>query len=116
MVWWRLFKQIYYRYPLVGSYSDLIVVPEQIMPLFCQYCGAFAATRLFVEVAIPTSMVLSTEKVMTIDQTRFPNSLRLPRDKARDFLPQFNYSYDELVANFPKDMFYVHPIKLSKWK
>ena len=112
----RLFRRVYYRYPLLGGYSDMIVVPEEVMPRFCQYCGAFAAARLFVEVAIPTAMVLCSNKVQAIDNTNFPDSLRLPRDKARDFLPHFNYSYNELVAHFPKDMLYIHPIKLSKWK
>lgn len=116
MLLYRLFGQVYYRYPLMGGYSDMIVVPAEVMPQFCQYCGAFAASRLFVEVAIPTAMVLCSPKIQSIANIKMNQSLILPRDKARDFLPQFNYSYDELVANFPKDMFYVHPIKLSKWK
>ena len=116
LIWYRVFQRIYFSYPLVGGYSDLIVVPNTVMPIFTQYCGAFAAARLFVEIAIPTSMILCCDKVQTLKQIKMNNSLLLPRDKAHDFLPQFNYSYDELVANFPKDMFYVHPIKLSKWK
>lgn len=116
MLWLRLFRRVYFRYPLLGGYSDMIVVPTEVMPRFCQYCGAFAAARLFVEVAIPTAMALCSNKTQAIDSTNFPDSLRLPRDKARDFLPQFNYSYNELVAHFPKNMLYIHPIKLSKWK
>ena len=113
---WYIFRKLYYNYPLVAGYSDMIVVPAGIMPRFCQYCGAFAASRLFVEIAIPTSMVLCTNKIQTIEQTNYPDSLRIPRDKDRNFLPQYNYSYNELEDNFPKDMFYIHPIKLSKWK
>ena len=113
---YRILQRIYFSYPLVGGYSDLIVVPNSIMATFCQYCGAFAAARLFVEIAIPTSMILCCDKVQTLKQIKMNDSLLLPRDKARDFLPQYNYSYDELEKDFPKNMFYIHPIKLSKWK
>lgn len=116
LVWFRLFGKVYYRYPLIGGYSDLIVIPGDVMPAFCQYCGAFAAARLFVEIAIPTSMVLCCDKVETISDIKMNKSLLLPRDKSRDFLQQYNFSYDKLINEFPQDMLYIHPVKLSKWK
>ena len=116
LIRYHILQRIYFSYPLVGGYSDLIVVPNSVMATFCQFCGAFAAARLFVEIAIPTSMILCCDKVQTLKQIKMNNSLLLPRDKDRDFLPQDNYSYAELEKNFPSDMFYIHPIKLSKWK
>lgn len=116
LFYYRILQRIYFSYPLVGGYSDLIVVPNTVMATFCQYCGAFAAARLFVEIAIPTSLILCCDKIQTLKQIKMNDSLILPRDKARDFLPDLNYSYAELEKNCPQDMFYIHPIKLSKWK
>ena len=116
ILYYRILQRLYFSYPLVGGYSDMIVVPNTVMPKFCQYCGAFSAARLFVEIAIPTSMILCSEKVQTIQEIRMKDSLILPRNKDRDFLPKFNHSYDQLVSAFPEDMLYIHPIKLSQWK
>ena len=116
ILYYRLLQRLCFSYPLVGGYSDMIVVPNTVMPKFCQYCGAFSAARLFVEIAIPTSMILCSEKVQTIREIRMKDSLILPRNKDRDFLPKFNHSYDQLVSAFPEDMLYIHPIKLSQWK
>ena len=116
IIWFRILGQVYYRYPLIGGYSDMIVVPADVMPLFCQYCGAFAATRLFVEVAIPTAMVLCSPKVQSIANIKMNQSLILPRDNNKNFLPDCNFSYEKLVKIFPADMLYIHPVKLSKWK
>ena len=116
ILYYRILQRLYFSYPLVGGYSDMIVVPNTVMPKFCQYCGAFSAARLFVEIAIPTSMILCSEKVQTIQDICMKDSLILPRNKDRDFLPKFNHSYDQLVSAFPEDMLYIHPIKLSQWK
>lgn len=116
ILYYHILQRLYFSYPLVGGYSDMIVVPNTVMATFCQYCGAFAAARLFVEIAIPTSMILCSEKVQTIQDIRMKDSLILPRNKDRDFLPPLNHSYDQLVSAFPKDMLYIHPVKLSQWK
>ena len=44
---------------MVTGYSDILLLTENIMAMFCQYVGAFSAAGLFVEIAIPTSIVLS---------------------------------------------------------
>lgn len=116
MLRYRIFGQVYYRYPLMGGYSDMIVVPAEVMPQFCQYCGAFAAARLFVEVAIPTTMVLCSPKIQSIADIKMNQSLILPRDNNKNFLPDCNFSYEKLIKAFPSNMLYIHPVKLSKWK
>lgn len=116
MLLYRILGQVYYRYPLIGGYSDMIVVPAEVMPQFCQYSGAFAASRLFVEVAIPTAMVLCSPKIQSIANIKMNQSLILPRDNNKNFLPTCNFSYEKLINVFPSDMLYIHPVKLSKWK
>jgi hypothetical protein len=29
---------------------------------------------------------------------------------------KFHFRIDDLLANFPEEKLYIHPIKLSKWK
>ena len=116
MIWYRLFGQIYYRYPLISGYSDMIVVPADIMPRFCQYCGAFSGARLFVEIAIPTAMVLSSPRIQSIADIHMNKFLIFPRKGEKNILTSCNFSYDKLVREFPKDMLYIHPVKLSQWK
>ena len=61
---WLIVKSINFirpykvRYPLVRGFSDIVIVPQFLINKFCYYCGIFAAANLFVEIAIPTTMVL----------------------------------------------------------
>lgn len=51
-------------YPLAFGYSDFVVVPQKAMSEFCRLCGVFAAINLFVEVAIPTALLLACGRVV----------------------------------------------------
>ena len=53
------------HYPLVWAYSDILLIPADVMDSFTTYCGAFAATGLFVEYAIPTALVFSSNDIIT---------------------------------------------------
>lgn len=116
ILWYYLLQRIYFSYPLVGGYSDMIVVPGNVMPRFCQYCGAFAAAKLFVEIAIPTSMILCSEKVQTLEQIKMNGLGLLDRNPNLDFISKLGFSYNKLVDEYPENVLYIHPIKLSKWK
>jgi len=52
-------------YPMAGSYSDIAVVSKYSIKKFCYYCGIFAASHLFVEWALPTSLVLACKKIIS---------------------------------------------------
>lgn len=102
-------------YPLVGGYADILVLTSDMMDKFTLYCGAFAATSLFVEFAIPTALVLSTDKLkFTTDLKMKSGVMWPPQDKI--FAEKYNYSLSKLVENYPQDTLYFHPVKLSKWK
>ena len=102
------------NYPLVGCYSDSLFITSDAMSSFCTYCGAFAATNLFVEVAIPTALILSTKKL------KFDKDIKLHNGalwtKSIHLLDKYGYSLEKLINDFPKDKFFLHPVKLSKWK
>ena len=103
------------QYPLVGGYSDIFLVTRNVMPKFCQYCGAFSANKLWVEIAIPTSLVLSTTK-LKFDRDINLHGTALWGDKRRGMMEKEDKSVRNLIASFPKENLFLHPVKLSQWK
>lgn len=119
LMWHLIIKKIPFSrtldYPLVAGYSDIYLVTEKEMPKFCQYCGAFAATKLFVEIATPTSLVLVAD---SIKQDKELNIQRgdMRKKEAQDIAEKYQFKLDALIKDFPESKLYLHPIKLSKWK
>jgi hypothetical protein len=110
-----LFKKNKLNYPLIGSYSDIVIVPNSNLNKFIDYCGAFAASNLFVEIALPTSLLLAFSKVIS------ENDLKLKGETYWYYNHQncelkYKKSIKYLTENFDQKSLYVHPIKLSKWK
>lgn len=102
------------NYPLIGCYSDTFLVTAGAMDKFCTYCGAFAATCLHVELAIPTALILASEKVKFQHDLKLNNGALWP--STIGILDKYNYNLKELIRDFPQDKFFLHPIKLSKWE
>jgi hypothetical protein len=115
-------------YPLVGAYSDIFIVPGTSIKKFIHYAGIFAATALFVEIALPSALVLSSDIIVTEDDTAFNGVALWPegwlniqdkdmevRAKGYSELDNYDYSLKKLLSNFPKTYLYLHPVKLSKW-
>lgn len=102
------------KYPLVAGYSDIFIITADVMDKFAQYCGIFAATRLFVEIAIPTAMVLSSDHIK-IDKDVKLKGGAMWEDDDFNILKPYNNKLANLMNEFPQDKFYLHPIKLSKW-
>ena len=112
----KLFHVEYHlKYPMVGSYSDVFVVHSDTLKEFCHYCGVFAATELFVEIALPTSLVLSADEIVTETQLKLRGKALWTSDDYK-ILEKFEGQLDILLNNFPSDCLYLHPIKLSQWK
>ena len=103
------------KYPLVWAYSDILLIPADVMPKFANYCGAFAATRLFVEMAIPTALILSADNIKLGNDVKLkPGAMWFEQDFK--ILEGYNNSLEKLFREFPEGKLYLHPIKLSKWK
>lgn len=106
-------------YPVVWGYSDILLIPVQYMESFCRYCGAFAALNVFVEFAIPTALCLSSDRIMNgkdIKLKYITQLYTLGEKGMKEFEQRYLFSLQKLLDNYPNDMFFVHPIKLSKWK
>lgn len=119
------FKNYYLLpYPMVGSYSDILLVSSDSIKQFAHYCGVFASTLLFAEVAIPTALALSSNKRVQVD-----NNLKRKGRAYWQGEGPFYYSdeydwnqiekkyrsLDDMTERFPDDQLFIHPVKLSKW-
>lgn len=103
------------KYPLVRAYSDILLIPADIMPKFANYCGAFAATRLFVEMAIPTALILSTDYIKLNADIKLETGAMWTQEDLKILTP-YNHNLEMLLTHFPSHKLYLHPIKLSQWK
>ena len=131
-----LFHRVKIQYPLLWGYSDILLLPANIMNRFVSYCGAFAATGLFVEYAIPTSLIFAADDIITDKDIKMHGVTQIYPKKylnakihsyafeayrplcweEEKLIKNYNYNLCHLLANFPEDIFFIHPLKLSKWK
>jgi hypothetical protein len=120
-------KKIFLRYPLIGGYSDIFIIPAMNFRRFAHLCGVFAATELFVEIAIPSAIALTADDLVTEDKihkkgvvlwpngwVRLDGSGSIAKDDELKIV-SFENKLEALLSNFPPEWLYVHPIKISKW-
>lgn len=110
-----IFAGMKLNYPVLRAYSDIFLVPASVMQQFCNYLGAFSATKLFVEAAIPTSLILASDKVKVIKDTKLKSGDVWGRD-IQSLGEKYDFSVNKLIKEYPEDLLFYHPIKLSKWK
>lgn len=114
-------KKYHLKYPLAGSYSDIVIVSHECIEKFMHYCGVFAAMELFVELAMPTALMFSTANIVTQKSISKSGVVYWPFSKKRkqqyeQAMQQYEYKVGNLLAKFPAGKLYIHPIKLSKWQ
>lgn len=107
-------------YPMVASYSDIIIIHKSTIKQFIHYCGVFSVHGLFVELAVPTALLLSSNKVVTEPLINKRGEIfwlytekEIAAYKVR--MKPYNSSLSTLLQKFPADILYIHPIKLSEW-
>jgi hypothetical protein len=130
--WWKfwLFKQYHFRYkwkahkkkgqielpyPIAGSYSDIVIVTDQSIYQFCRYCGIMAAAGLFVEIAIPTALLLVSEKIVQEKDLLLQGEALWTTAEIEAVEKNYNRSLSSLLQGFPSKQLFYHPVKLSKW-
>ncbi len=114
-------------YPCVFGYSDIFVVPRIRMREFCDYLEVFAAWRMFVELAIPTAvLLLKDSKVKYLKDAPFkPGNVWFPNNMEhhnrmnaviQDTIRKAQGKVELLPDAFPSEYLYLHPVKLSMFK
>ena len=102
-------------YPLVAGYSDIFIISSDTIRQFCHYCGIFATTKLFVEVGLPTAMVLSAKEIVTETDLILKGKALWTKDDYKIF-ENCDYRLNQMMVEFPSNYLYLHPVKLSRWK
>ncbi len=105
-----------YHYPLFQGFADIMVIPAGKMAAFGHLCGVFAAARLFVETAVPTAFVFTQEHIVKAADLPYKSEI-IWGDNNRDALvKEYGGSFARLMENWPREVLYYHPVKLSQWK
>lgn len=116
---WKNYKKngkIELPYPVAGSYSDVLIITKESIYNFSRYCGIMAAAGLFVEIAIPTALLLSSPAIKQEKDLLLKGKPLWSVPEIEAVEKQYNKSLAALLAAFPADQLFYHPIKLSKWK
>ena len=112
-------------YPMVGSYSDILLVSSDSIKEFSHYCGVFASTLLFAEVAIPTALALSSKKRVQVEKNmrrkgkaywKGAGPFYYSDEYNVNLLEKEYHGLDDMIERFPDSQLFIHPVKLSKWK
>lgn len=109
-----LLKKTEIKYPLVGGYADILILPNIELDNFIMHCNAFTALNLFVEIALPSALLYSYDEISTEDKLTKKTITYWTKD-VNETERENNFSLNSLNKNFSEDVLYIHPIKLSKW-
>ena len=124
--WKHRIKKYRYSYPVVFGYSDIVCIPKGKFDDFCRILEVFSAWNMFVELAIPTALqLLPGTRLATLEDTQYKSgNVWFPQDP--EHFEAMNAVIDGLVsssggdlgkllASFPQEYLYLHPVKLSKF-
>lgn len=104
-------------YPAAWGYSDVLVVPRTQLLDFGFMNGVFASLRTFVEVAIPTSLILTSKRIKTTQDIGLHSEMgNGTLAERKNMIESYGGDYEKMIAGFPEDYIFVHPIKLSQWR
>ncbi len=96
------------------GWSDILIIDKNSITKFCKICGVFAAQRIFAEIAVPTALIQASDNVVVNKENDlFLGTVTL--GELDDIEKKYNYNLNELMADWPKNLNYLHPFKLSKW-
>lgn len=111
----KLLKGYRMPYPLWGGYSDIVIISHNDLESFSRMCGIFAAQDLFVEIAIPTAMMLNCKEVRFLRDINKKAKVMWTEEEKTDIELQYEKLYSKLECQWPKETSYIHPVKLSRW-
>jgi len=107
-------------YPLAYGYSDLLIISRNKLYPIARICGIFAAMGLFVEIALPTAIVLTTERnktsIINKDIHGYKFKALWNKEEKGEIEKSHNNNLSVLYKNWPQNCLFIHPIKLSRWE
>lgn len=129
---WHFLKVIQFRlkpvkmpYPFVFGYSDILLIPREKMTDWTRYLEVFATWNMFVEMAIPTAMLLLPEATISYaaNHSFKTGNVWYPQDPKHfkkistliDNLVRSSDTIEDFARHYPKEYLYLHPVKLSRY-
>ena len=120
------FKPYKMSYPLVDGCSDIFVIPASQIKKFAKYCSIFSAANLFVDISIPTAMILlgcpivngSVRELSTLKQSILHNDVKMftGGGHAHQLKLDYNQQLNNLLPEYHStNILGYHPFKLSQW-
>ncbi len=103
-------------YPLACGYSDIFIIPSNRMDRFSTHCGFFAAHNLFVEIAIPTSIVLTNDAIVQASTLKHRTFNYIGSNKISPLKDKYTSDLQLINKHWPADYAYIHQLKLSGLK
>lgn len=102
-------------YPMAMTYADLVIVPRESIQRFIHLCGVFAAMRLWVEIAIPTALVLSCDRISQLLYGGPPRRQIWTPAEVTELEQKAKSNVSRAFDVVGQDNLYIHPVKLSRW-
>ena len=102
-------------YTMAWGMSDIFCIDKGSLFEFSRLCGIFSAMNLFVEIAIPTAVVLmfQREEVSFFPDEGYYFLWGEDRTRLEEF---YNRDFSRLCEGWDSSKFFIHPVKLSGWK
>ena len=105
-------------YPMAKGYADIFAVKKTALGKVSHMFGVFAAMNMFVEIAVPTAIVLTVKKcnISFAGCSEFIDEMILweENDKLK-IESEYGNDINNLINRFPAECLCIHPVKLSRW-
>jgi hypothetical protein len=75
--------------------------------------------RLWVEVAIPTALMLTVDDLILEKNTDWKGTTYWENENMTEMSERFDkahFDFDSLMNSYSDNELYIHPVKLTKWK
>ena len=105
-------------YPLAYGYTDLFVLHKDVLYDISYTNGVFSSMNMWVEIAVPTSIVLNVEREDVRyfeDNEKLTTNVMWSKKEIAEFSNKAGYDYKTLCDLWDENCIFAHPIKLSKW-
>lgn len=105
-------------YPMAKGYADIFAVKKASLGKVAHMFGVFAAMNMFVEIAVPTAIVLTVKSgnVSFAECSEFNSEMVLwTETEILNIEREFENNISNLLNRFPEGCLCIHPVKLSRW-
>lgn len=102
-------------YPVWGKYCDTFIIPGKYMSNLARAFGVTAAMNFYVEMAIPTMMMLMLPYVSFGERRKEKPLLLWGNEERNSIVEKYHADYAYLSEHWDEDVLFIHPIKLSQW-